>query len=66
MLKSQELRCCLRGDKEKLRAVQVPVVAGNVLDENAEVKYIYWCEHPISGSAPRMSRFLSALFHRLL
>ena len=60
MLKSQKLKCCLRGDQEKSRAAQVPVVAGNLLDENVQVKHIYWYEHPISGSVPQMSCFLSA------
>lgn len=45
--KISELKCYLRGDKEKLRAAQVPVVAENLLDGTAQVKYISWCEHPV-------------------
>lgn len=60
MLKSKKLKFCLRGDQEKSRAAQVPVAAGNLLDENTQMKHMYWCEHPISGSVPGMSCFQSA------
>jgi len=32
LLKSQNLKCCLREDQEKSSAAQVPLVAGNLLD----------------------------------
>lgn len=39
-------------------AAQAPEVAGDLLDENSQVKHICCCEHSISGSDPGLSRFL--------
>lgn len=39
-------------------AAQAPEAAGDLLDENAQVKHICQSEHPISGSDPGLSRFL--------
>lgn len=39
-------------------AAQAPEAAGDLLDENAQVKHICQCERPISGSDPGLSRFL--------